>query len=161
MRRTAEEMSSMLDRFRAILRNSGAKLTPQRLEIYRETARTCDHPDIAAIFRNVRKAMPTVSLDTVYRALDLFKRLGLVNALRPDDTQMRFDADVRPHHHFICVRCGLTRDVFDRSLDRLEIPESAKGLGRMDSAHVALKGLCLNCQKGREKTAMNGDSPVE
>ena len=161
MKRKRQEMSWMMDRFRDVLRSSGAKLTPQRVEIYRETARTCDHPDIAVVFRNVRKSMPTVSLDTVYRALDLFKRLGLVNALRPDETQMRFDADIRPHHHFICVRCGLTRDVFDRTLDRLEIPASAKGLGRVDSAHVALKGLCSNCLKGREETAMNGDNPVE
>jgi Fur family transcriptional regulator, peroxide stress response regulator len=152
MRRTPEELDRMIGVFRDTLRRAGVKVTPQRLAIYQETARTCDHPDLETIFRNVRKKAPLVSLDTVYRALDLFRDLGLVNALRPLDARARFDADMSPHHHFVCAGCGLTRDLHDLSLDRFEIPASAKALGRVDSAHVALKGLCAECLKDRIKS---------
>jgi len=156
MRRSEEDDDRMTDNFRAVLREKGVKVTPKRLAVFREAASSLDHPDIETIFRNVRKKMPSVSLDTVYRALDLFRELGLVNALRPLDARARFDADVGPHHHFICSGCGLTRDLHDPGFDRLEIPVSAKALGRVDSAHVALRGLCAECLKSRKSAARKG-----
>jgi len=149
MKRSAKDIQEMTDRFRDAIRKAGVKLTPQRLEIFRDAARTDDHPRIETIYRNVRRKMPTVSLDTVYRTLDLFRELGLVAAIRPLSGRVRFDADMKPHHHFVCTRCGAVRDFFDRNLDELEIPRSARGLGRVESAHVELRGQCASCSRGR------------
>ena len=156
MKRTSEELQLLMDRFQEAIRRAGVKLTPQRIEIYREAARTGDHPDIETITRNVRRKMPTVSLDTVYRTLDLFKELGLVWTLRPFPARVRFDANMKPHHHFICTRCGKVRDFYDRSLKNLKIPESAHSLGRVESARVELRGLCADCLKKKSGNGTTG-----
>ena len=59
------------------------KLTHQRMEIFREVARTADHPDAQTVYERVRKRVPAVSLDTVYRNLWLLSDLGLLSTLGP------------------------------------------------------------------------------
>ncbi len=146
----------MTDRFVREIRRAGVKLTHQRLEIFREVARTGGHPDIVTIYGNVRTKMPTVSLDTVYRALGLFIKLGLVTTVRPFNERVRFDANTGPHHHFLCTRCGATLDFEAGALDGLPVPKAAADLGRVESRRVELRGICAACLKksrGRKTTA--------
>lgn len=156
MKRNTEELRRMMERFEAVIRAAGVKRTPQRLEIYRQTVGTGDHPDIETIHRNVRKKMPSVSLDTVYRTLDLFRDLGLVSSLRPLPGHIRFDANTAPHHHFVCTRCGLIRDFIDPDLDALKVPAAARALGRVESARVEVRGLCQPCTTGKNKNRTIG-----
>ena len=148
MKRTAHELKAMLAKFESVIRGAGIKLTPQRLEIYRQAAATTTHPDIETIHRQVRRTMPSVSLDTVYRALALFADLGLISTIRPLGRHIRFDANTSPHHHFICSHCGAAIDFEDRDFDNLRIPASASALGRVVSRHVELRGLCGPCAAG-------------
>ena len=145
MERTPEELERMTDRFAREIRRAGVKLTPQRLAIFREVARTGDHPDIVTIYGNVREAMPTVSLDTVYRTLGLFMRLGLVTTVRPLNERVRFDANTGLHHHFVCTRCGATLDFEHGAFDGLPVPRAAAALGRVESRRVELRGVCAAC----------------
>ena len=156
MRRAAEDLKRMEERFVAVIRGAGVKMTPQRLEIYRATARTGDHPRLEAIYRDVRRKMPGVSLDTVYRTLDLFLELGLVSKLKPISARGRFDANTAPHHHFVCGRCGSTRDFEDPDLSDLKIPDSARALGRVESVHVEVRGLCPACVTDKSKNRTTG-----
>src|SRR3990172_5326188 len=97
------------EHLKAVAKEAGLKLTHQRLEIFRELEATEEHPDVAAVFRAVQERMPTVSVDTVYRTLWLLHDLGLVTTLGPQRDGVRFDANIDPHHHYVCVRCGLVR----------------------------------------------------
>ena len=148
MNRAPGELKRMLEKFESAIRGAGVRMTPQRLAIYRETARTDDHPHLETIYRNVRRRMPGVSLDTVYRTLDLFRELGLVKTVRPIPDRVRFDANTSPHHHFVCTGCGRTRDFLAPDLNALPIPESARALGRVESAHVEVRGICPTCATG-------------
>jgi len=145
MKRELDELRRMTDRFEKRIRRAGVKLTHQRIEIFREVALTNEHPDIETIFKNVRKKMPTVSLDTVYRALGLFSDLGLITTVRPLNARARFDANTDVHHHFVCTRCGATLDFENRDFDDLEVPKAATALGRVESRHVELRGSCATC----------------
>ena len=98
------EVERRVDRFKSESRAAGVKLTHQRLEIFREVAASLDHPDADAIFREVRRRVPTVSLDTVYRTLWLLDDLGLIRTLGPRRESVRFDANLEHHHHYVCVR---------------------------------------------------------
>jgi Fur family transcriptional regulator, peroxide stress response regulator len=129
------------------LRRAGVKLTHQRLEIFHEVAGSEEHPDAETIFKAVRRRMPTVSLDTVYRTLWLLIDLGLLSTLGPPPGRARFDANLDPHHHFVCTKCGLTRDFTSQDLDRLTIPDSVRRLGRVEIARVEVRGLCTQCSK--------------
>jgi len=138
-------LQERLTHFKEGLKLAGVKFTHQRLEIFKEVASSGEHPDAETIFRRVRQRMPSVSLDTVYRTLWLLVDLGLVNTLGPPREKMRFDANLKPHHHFVCMKCGLTRDFYSPELDQLPIPDEVQTLGAMKLAQVEVKGICVRC----------------
>jgi len=142
-----EELQKRMIDLKAGLRRSGIKLTYQRLAIFREVAKSGDHPDVETIFLGVRQKVPTVSLDTVYRTLWLLMDLGLLTTLGPPRGRARFDANLSPHHHFICRKCGMTRDFLSHNLDRLKIPNAVKSLGKVESTQIEVRGICHRCSK--------------
>lgn len=135
-----------LRHLQAEVKKAGIKLTPQRLEIFRELASSETHPDAEAVFRAVQQRMPMVSLDTVYRTLWLLRDLGLVKTLGPNRDVVRFDVNIDRHHHYVCVRCGLVRDFESEDFDALRIPRAVQGFGSVVDAQVEVRGLCSTCQ---------------
>ena len=148
-----EDIERRMARFEKVCRNSGAKLTHQRMEIFREVAQTGDHPDAEQVFQGVRRRVPTVSLDTVYRTLWWLTDLGLINILGPPRERTRFDANLSRHHHFVCTQCGLTRDFFSREFDNLTLPDSVRCFGQAEKTQVEVKGLCHKCATGEKPGA--------
>lgn len=141
-----------LERWKAVVKEAGVKLTHQRLEIFRELAASDAHPDAEALFRAVQARVPTVSLDTVYRTLWLLHELGLVTTLGPRRDGIRFDPNPDRHHHYVCVRCGLVRDFESEELNRLRVPDAVGALGAVLDARVEVRGLCAACQQGEDPT---------
>lgn len=151
MKVAPDEIERRLRRFKDVLRRSGMKLTHQRLEIFREVARTSDHPDAETIFKGTRKRMPTVSLDTVYRTLWMLMDLGLITTLGLPRERAKFDANMSAHHHFVCTRCGLARDFYSRELDTVRVPDAVMALGSVERTHVEFRGLCSRCSRKKGK----------
>lgn len=116
-----EVLQRRINHFKEQLRNAGVKLTHQRMEIFREVAMSEDHPDAEKIYKGVRERLPSLSLDTVYRTLWSLLGLGLIATLGPPRKTVRFDANMNLHHHFVCTKCGMTRDFYSKKLDRLKI----------------------------------------
>ena len=141
-----------LERFKSATASAGVRLTHQRLEIFREVASSVEHPDAEAVLRSVRKRMPTVSIDTVYRTLWMLNDLGLVTTLGPRRESVRFDANLDRHHHFICVRCGLTRDFESAELGALRVPVAVQEMGRVITAQVEVRGICRRCAAAEDRT---------
>jgi len=129
------------------LRQSGMRLTHQRLEVAREIARSETHPDVEAVYRGVRNRVPTISLDTVYRTLAALTELGLIKRVSATSGPVRYDANPIQHHHFVCTRCGLIRDLYSPTLDALEPPEESSVFGRVESVEVQLRGVCEACKR--------------
>jgi len=152
MKISKQEIDRRMSRFNEVCRNSGVKLTHQRMEIFREVAQTGGHPEAESVYKGVRERMPTISLDTVYRTLWLLRDLGLINTLGPPRERTRFDANLSQHHHFVCIRCGLTRDFYNDELDKLELPESVKDFGYVETTQVEVKGICRKCAIREKKT---------
>jgi Fur family peroxide stress response transcriptional regulator len=140
-------MQRTLAELQVALRTAGVKVTPQRLEIFREVASSMDHPDAETVYRGVKKRMPSVSLDTVYRTLWLLGEVGLVSTLGPRRESVRFDANLTHHHHYVCVRCGLARDIGAADLEGLHLAEAVRGLGSVESAQLEVRGVCARCAK--------------
>lgn len=151
MKSDCPEMSEKIERFQTGLKRAGVKVTHQRLEIFRALARSTEHPDAEAVFNAVRKRVPTISLDTVYRTLWLLLDFGLIDTLGAHRNRARFDANLRPHHHFVCVECGLTRDFYGEAYDGLKPPPEVKALGTVDRPQVEFRGVCRRCSKQRKK----------
>ncbi|MBF0480594.1 MAG: transcriptional repressor [Desulfovibrionaceae bacterium] len=134
-----------LDRLKQLSLEQGLRLTHQRLEILRELAAAMDHPSAEMIYKRVRVRMPTLSLDTVYRTLWTFERLGLAFRVPALGEQGRFDGDLSPHHHFVCDACSEIIDFTWDAFENIALPGTEAALGRIDRKQVVLRGLCGKC----------------
>ena len=139
------DVEQRIKRFEHVCRDAGIRLTHQRMEIFREVAQTGDHPNAEVVFKRVRERMPTVSLDTVYRTLWLLNDHGLITTLGSSRERTRFDANLTRHHHFVCVRCGSTRDFYSDQFDGTKLPSSVKAFGRIVETLVEVRGVCREC----------------
>jgi len=141
----AAEAARRVERLRRTLREAGVRLTPQRMEVFREVASRADHPDAERVFREVRRRMPAISLDTVYRTLLLLRDLGLIVALGPRRESVRFDAHLETHDHYVCLRCGMTRDIEGTAVRVEPRAKSVKCLGSVVATRVEVQGICRSC----------------
>jgi len=135
--------------FRELCRETGIKSTHQRLEIFLALEGLEGHPSAEEVFSIVRKRIPTISLDTVYRTLATFVKAGMLSRIEQHG-RARFDTNRRPHHHFVCNSCGRIVDFDWPAMDRLAPPGKAKGLGRIESRYAELRGTCAAC-RGKKK----------
>ena len=151
------EIGRRIETFKARVREAGVKLTHQRLQIFREVAASLEHPDAEAILRALKPRMPTVSLDTVYRTLWLLNGLRLVTTLGPRRQSVRFDANLKDHHHYVCEQCGRVRDFENAAFDEIRIPAAVRAFGTVIRIQVEIRGICEACarQKGRQSPATN------
>jgi len=141
----AGEVARRLARYRDALGRAGVRMTPQRLAIFLEVARSAEHPDAESVHKRVRRRMPGVSLDTVYRNLWLLIDLGLLTTLGTNREKARFDANTGSHHHFVCKKCGQAFDVDVPALAGRRAPDAVLALGRVDRMRVEFLGLCRRC----------------
>ena len=144
------------EKFKALCKEHGLKLTHQRLIIYNELASTTDHPSAEAIHKRVQTRIPTISLDTVYRTLSTFEQLGAAVRVHAFDDQGRFDADVAPHHHFVCHRCKAVLDFHWPAFDRAGLPGEAEQRGKIISRHAVVRGICRDCLAGETRPESGG-----
>jgi Fur family peroxide stress response transcriptional regulator len=135
-------------------KDSGLRMTHQRLEIYRELARAKDHPSAEAIYKRVQDRLPTISLDTVYRTLATFEDSGLITRVQVSDDHGRFDGDRSPHHHMVCIRCKKIVDFGWDSFDAADLPIKTENWGRVIDRHVVVRGVCNSCLE-KEKHRKN------
>jgi len=134
-----------LRHFEQICKAAGLKLTHQRLEIYRELLEARDHPSAETLHKRLDARLPTLSLDTVYRTLTTFERLGLAHRLETRESQARFEALSQRHHHFLCDRCGQVVDFTWPGFDMLALPPALTGIGTIHRTSAVIYGQCAAC----------------
>ncbi len=139
--KSAPDLSSIM----AACRRAGFRLTHQRLEILSELARSTDHPSAETLCQRLRKRIPTLSLDTVYRTLATFNHCGLVQKVETPESQARFEAIHEHHHHLICRICHDIVDFNWSSIDHVVLPKEASDWGRIECRNVVVSGVCRNC----------------
>jgi Fur family peroxide stress response transcriptional regulator len=149
MKVEAKEFEKRVNGFSEICRRYGVKATHQRTIIYRELAGTKEHPDAETIYTRVRKRIPVISLDTVYRTLRLLEKKGLISRVGSLNEKTRFDANTDRHHHFVCAGCGYMEDIYNEEWNNIRAPSDVGAMGTVNSIHVELRGLCKACERKR------------
>ena len=132
--------------FLEICRRKGIKATHQRTEIIRELAASEEHPDAETILNGVRKRIPAISFDTIYRTLKLLEEKGVVVHVGSMRDRARYDANTEKHHHFVCVECGMIGDFYNKAMDSLPVPREVSEMGSVEGVYVELRGICQKCQ---------------
>src|SRR5260370_26251963 len=149
-----------MDAFVARCRTAGLAVTPQRLAIFRRLAATDSHPSAEELHAAVRREMPTLSLATVYKTLDTLAAIGAVRAVSRVGARGRWDANLAPHHHLVCIAGGAVTDVTGPRLEAAARPAAAVAArhGFEAAGHtVEIFGRCAAC-RGRKRT---GSSPQQ
>jgi Fur family peroxide stress response transcriptional regulator len=144
-----EELDRKMRLLEETCRAGGLKVTHQRMEIFSELAGTDEHPDAETIYRRVHERSPAVSRDTVYRTLSLLEEKGLITKVQVSGAA-RYDANVEPHHHFVCTRCGLVKDFLNRMMDGLSPPAEVRRWGVVEGVRVQVLGVCRECMAAGE-----------
>ena len=120
------------------------RYTKQRELIYNAVMNTDRHPTAETVYNWLKPENPGLSLGTVYRNLNQLADEGSI--LRLSFPVERYDANTRPHPHFICKKCGNVFDLegisYDTSLD--EQAETANG-HTVERHDLLFSGVCINC----------------
>jgi len=122
------------------LANRGFRFTPQRQQVYDVLLDERDHPTAEEVFIRSKKAMPDISMATVYNCLTALVKCGLVRQVMLERGAARFCPNMREHCHFYCDACD---EVFDIDLPErgIDLPKGFKA-ERLD---IAIHGHCPNC----------------
>jgi Fur family peroxide stress response transcriptional regulator len=137
--------SIRVEAFQSACQRAGIRLTPQRLEVFREVASSTAHPDAEAVYRRVRVRVTSISLDTVYRTLWMLTEQGFLQTLGPRRENVRFDANLDPHHHFYCTGCEEVLDLHLPLVDEAVVARAVRAVGSLQSTRVEVRGLCTKC----------------
>ena len=94
-----------------VLREHGYKVTPQRLAVYEVIDQNKTHPNAEAIYKELQPRYPSMSLATVYKTMEIFAKIGVVQILQCEEESHRYDFNVSPHAHIRCTICNRVDDV--------------------------------------------------
>jgi Fur family transcriptional regulator, ferric uptake regulator len=130
-----------------VLRESGHKMTPQRMMILTSLRHAAGHLTASDIYARVREKYPYVDISTVYRTLAVLKEMRLVSETDMGAGDAAFEwVAAEPHHHLICQKCNNVTSLDHRYLAMLG-DQLAQDLGfRADLHHFAIFGICKRCQ---------------
>lgn len=141
-----------------ILRAKKIKVTPQRMAVYSILKKTDTHPNVEMIYQRLKPDYPAMSLATVYKTVDILKKVGLIQELSVGEGGLRYDANIKPHSHIFCEVCGKVDDVEQYPLDELQnhfLFEKVKKETGYDVTLVQLYffGKCPQCSMQKKTTA--------
>lgn len=84
----------------------GVKLTAPRRVIADVLTNSHDHPDVHQIYDRAKKLDPTLSLATVYRALNTFEEAQVIQKQDFGDGRARYEFRHGHHHHIVDIDSG-------------------------------------------------------
>jgi len=130
------------------LSEQGYRLTPQRMMVLSAIEGSDNHISAEEIYAQVVAKYPHVNISTVYRTLELLKRLGLVTETDLGGGRVRYHpADKGRHHHLVCQQCGRIIDLDESVLASVKSMLFREYKFSADLRHLAIFGRCANCSQ--------------
>lgn len=130
------------------IEEKGIRPSVQRTAIFGYISENKTHPTVDNVYTALSPSYPTLSRTTVYNTLKLFAEKNLVQVLKIEDDELRYDSVTKPHIHFKCRRCGRIFDVFDD--ERIgafnkECSRLLKSGFKIESIQTSIWGTCSDC----------------
>lgn len=140
------------------LKNSGYKITRSRKVIMDILMVSEGHISAEEIYLKAHSFQDALSLSSVYRTLEIFVKMGLVNKFVFKDGRARYELADNPggrrhHHHLICTSCNTIIDYGDFSGEELNLlRQTEKHLSEKYGFTIAnhtvhYYGLCRECSQ--------------
>jgi len=141
-------MPPILDDAESLLRERGFKVTPQRTLLLQVLAAQSTHLDAEDIYTLAHAQDASIGLATVYRTLNLFAELGLVDHryVEPEHRREVFRLAEGPEQHYLtCVRCGARVLVRTDLLNQMARELVRRRGVSVTSACACFTGYCPAC----------------
>jgi len=129
------------------LGRAGLRLTAPRRAVADLIARRDGHFTAAELVNDARRTHPGIGRATIFRALDVFTSLDLVERVDlPGGEHAYVTCEAAHHHHAICTGCGRSLDVDDQGLAELLAAIGDRSGFRVTAHRLEIFGLCAGCQ---------------
>lgn len=142
----------MTDKIIQELKLKGYRITPQRKIMIATLVQSDRALSAAEVYDFVRQECPQVSLDTVYRNINVLVQIGVlmpISGLGNDSVKYEFNDN--HHHHIVCVDCGRIQCLDFCPVDRHLANMIADKGYQLISHNMELYGLCETCQNIRRQ----------
>jgi Fur family ferric uptake transcriptional regulator/Fur family peroxide stress response transcriptional regulator len=131
------------------LERSGLRVTQPRLTLLEFFAGTEGHFTPEEISEQLRASGQPLSIATLYQNLRTFSERGLIGEMTGPGGEARYDTNLTPHSHLVCLCCGRMVDIV---LDLPDLGPVAQARGwAVTRSRVDLQGLCPACQPGGDE----------
>jgi len=130
----------------------GHSMTAQR-QLLLELLRDADeHIDAKELYRRASARDESIGSATVYRNLNLFKQLGLVEERRLGKVSCCYEIKQSPEHqHLVCQGCGKIIEFQNPLVGKLIKAVRREHGFKVTKAELYLEGYCPECEE-KEKT---------
>ena len=134
-----------LEEFKLILSSLSQRITEPRLDILGILKENHNPLTISEIHNKLKNKK--TDLATVYRTINLFAELRVVNEIDFKDEFKRYELiyDRHHHHHIVCRKCKNVENVETCVLDGLENLLKKKGYSEITHS-LEFFGICRSCR---------------
>lgn len=130
-----------------VLQAQGYRLTPQRMLVIEALHNAESHISAEEIYEQLHSRYPYSNISTIYRTLELLKKLNLVTETDFGEGRVRYHvADKSHHHHLVCRTCGKVIDLDESVLSSLQGALLRDYGFNADLRHLAISGECSDCR---------------
>jgi len=139
-----------VERMGEVLRSRGLKVTKMRRLIFEEILASSEaHLDAGEIHARLRRKGKSVSVATIYRALRLFVRIGLVSQVDFGESHSHYEREIAKagHGHLICLACGRVLEFADERMDGVIGSIGKANSFALDKFSLQIFGYCRDCKK--------------
>ena len=126
----------------------GRPVTSQRKLLLSLIKKAGGHISAKELYRRASKRNESISLATVYRTLQLFKELGLVEERRLGQVYCHYEMkDSTEHQHLVCRSCGKVIEVESPLLSKLVEELKHEHGFNLTKIELYMEGYCPQCDK--------------
>jgi Fe2+ or Zn2+ uptake regulation protein len=138
----------VLDEVITRLRQSGHKVTPQRVAIIKIVLESNELLTPSALHKKVQEEDPDIGEVTVYRTLDILSELGLVCMVHTSgNTHSYIGRPLEHHDHLVCSECGKVVNFTNCNLSELETRLILETGFTILEHRLDFYGKCSQCKK--------------
>jgi Fur family transcriptional regulator, peroxide stress response regulator len=119
--------------------------TKQKKEILTFLKSVHSHPTAEIVYNAVVKIIPSITLATVYRNLNILAKEGIIKRLEINK-EFHYDGFTHDHHHAVCEKCGIIQDIYEKNLTKktMNALENQNTFNPV-SVEIFFKGVCSKC----------------
>jgi Fe2+ or Zn2+ uptake regulation protein len=132
---------------------AGWRKTSQRKLLLELVHQARGHLDADELYRRAKEKEARISLSTVYRNLQLFKKLRLIEERHFAEEHHHYEAkSSTEHYHLVCLSCGRVIEFKTPLIQQMKRKVEKDNLFLITSTEINMEGYCSSCrEKDREQ----------